>query len=151
MEKVKALKVYVLQNRCTNNQLFLCLGSIVDESGRCCWGSKNIRWLIRGAHNPLPVRNGTWFQGFSHVTMFEWFSKNGFILKSTVDIAQFTNAYASSQKKNEIPVEDRVVVEQSIRTLCNDCHCLTAYRLYAAFFHCSFDDAVCAVREMCKA
>lgn len=104
------------------------------------------RWSFIGSKIPMPVRNGTWFNGFPENIMLEWLKANGWHLRTNVCMCD-GKATVYELPKAEEPSKaneptfgtdkypaygelDRPTFECVIRKLVNECNKVTAVRLY---------------------
>lgn len=86
MEKTTPIELYVFRK--SNQQAIqLCLykGIIHKDAA----GINRFRWMIKGAQNPFPIRNGTWFQGFTPTVMISHIMANGYELSEKVSLPTF--------------------------------------------------------------
>lgn len=87
MEKVRPLKVFVFHKKAEPSiDLYLYKGIIPNENGTTLSANERYRWMIKGLHNPFPVRNGTWFAGFEIGTMRKYLVDNGYFFTEAVPI-----------------------------------------------------------------
>lgn len=92
MEKVKAVRIYVLRDTTGKFKLYLHQGLAINPvTGRINDNEKCIRWMIRGLKNPMPVHNGTWFIGFPPREMLKWFAENGYVFSECVSVHEISN------------------------------------------------------------
>lgn len=161
MENIKAVRVYILRN-INSSKLFLYQGFTVAENNRINWHDESMRWMIKGTGNPMPVRNGMWFSGFSSRIMLDWFLKNGYKLVEYANISDISaNPTVPVTKGNDEPAQkgngsfydslsgfDKELVDYAIRYLYNDYESAKAAKLYAIVHGCTTAEATIAVMEM---
>ena len=86
MEKATPIELYVFRK--SNQQAIqLCLYKGVIP--RDAVGTNRFRWMIKGTQNPFPVRNGTWFEGFTPAVMMSYLMVNGYELSEKVSLSTF--------------------------------------------------------------
>lgn len=161
MENIKAVRVYILRN-INNSKLFLYQGFTVAENNRVNWHDESMRWMIKGTSNPMPVRNGMWFSGFSPRTMLDWFLKNGYKLAEYANISDISaNPTVCTTKGNDEPSqkgnesfydslapENQRVMNSTIQYLYANGNMLKACVLYKVLHGCAMNEAINTVREM---
>lgn len=98
MEKVKALVSYNLRHSDKPAMLMMQYGRVSDDYGNVINSTTAQRWRFFGPQIPMPVRSGTWFQGFSADEMLEWLRREGWTLETKVTIG---TGYATIYKGNE--------------------------------------------------
>ena len=85
MKEVNIIRVYNLLNP-NGNRLQLRLAIIhPDDRERNC-GDTGYRWSFLGSEIPMPVRNGTWFNGFPVDTMLLWLAEHEWYVETEVDM-----------------------------------------------------------------
>jgi hypothetical protein len=85
MKEVNIIRVYNLLNH-KGKRLQLRLAIIhPDDRERNC-GDTGYRWSFLGREIPMPVRNGTWFNGFSHDTMMLWLAEHEWHVETEVNM-----------------------------------------------------------------
>lgn len=130
MEKVQKLVGYQYQHK-DGYKLLLCYGRTVGDNGHMEFRDCGQRWSVISTHNPIPVRNATWFQGFDFLTMNKYLSDAGFVLVAKTNFySGFTTVYASVADANTpcaAPLtRGRERFEEVIRELVRDCRKGTA-------------------------
>lgn len=157
MEKVITLKVYNLLDS-KGNKLRLKLGHVEDFTPSY-HRERGYRWSFVGTNIPMPVRNGTWFNGFPEHTMLEWLKGNGWYVQTCVDMSSGkADVYELPNGNDNLNVEitperhevDENVFCETIRNLFRNGNRLDAYRLYRYANGGSLYDADRAVREICN-
>ncbi len=160
-ENITVLMCFNLVNE-NGNKLRLYLGR--DESYTDCYGNpdKGFRWSFVGFKIPMPVRSGTWFNGFPVDTMLSWLKGNGWALHTSVEMCTGrTTVYDlpfidGPNKGNENPYNglvrnqaDEEAFCETIRELAKNGRRIRATRLYRYANGGDLNDAVKAVREIC--
>ena len=160
MEKITTLRVYNLVDA-NKNRLRLKLGRIDDHSfyDHASYGDKGFRWSFVGTKIPMPVRNGTWFNGFPEHTMLDWLKGNGWYVQTCVDM--FTgkaNVYELPNGNDDLCVEITPDPElharyeptfrRVIRDLVRNANKIDAVRLYRYVHGGTLGDANIAVTEI---
>lgn len=154
MEKITTLRVYNLVDA-NKNRLRLKLGRIDDHSfyDHASYGDKGFRWSFTGTKIPMPVRNGTWFNGFPEHTMLDWLKGNGWYVQTCVNMdTGKADVFELPNGNNDIPKryeEDEAVFCNTIRELVRNGKPITAARLYRYANGGAFDDAFLTVKEIC--
>ena len=85
--KINPIRTYNLVNT-NGNKLQLQLGLDVEINADFCKGDpdKGYRWCFIGTKIPMPIRSGTWFNGFPERTMLEWLAKHGWVCSTIVNM-----------------------------------------------------------------
>jgi hypothetical protein len=165
-ENIDIIVVYNLVNS-NGTKLQLRLGRLKgygDEllSYHCDQG---FRWSFVGTKIPMPVRNGTWFNGFPENIMLDWLKGNGWAPHSRVDMGTGKATvyelpfHDEPSKRNENTTEEYklsdVAIRQgeaaltaAIRLLCNNGSVLSAVALYRYVCPCTLVEAKHAVDAM---
>lgn len=142
---VRALKRYEFKNEQLNSKLHLYWGRCIDETGRPYSSINACRWTIICSKNPLPVRSGTWFSGFSSHIMIEWLNEYGWELEYIADLETGrTEYYLKNLNENSASIRyrnNKIVVKETIKYLLKNNEVVRAVRLYRAFYDCSIRDA----------
>lgn len=116
------------------------------------------RWSFIGTKIPMPVRNGTWFNGFPVNTMLQWLKENGWYLHTRVtmhngkvhvfelpDVPQLPT-------KDDIPayvsVKGKQVLADAIRHLCANGMKIDAICLYRYVNPCTISEGKNAVDKI---
>lgn len=86
MSEIKVIKVFNLVDT-KGTKLQLRLGLIDNAANRCCKKDTGLRWSFVGSKIPMPVRNGTWFNGFPADTMMLWLAENDWYVATEVEMA----------------------------------------------------------------
>ena len=157
-ENIDILRTYNLVNS-KGNKLRLYLGRI--EGSDDYFGDKGFRWCFVGSRIPMPVRSGTWFNGFPEHIMLDWLKGNGWALHVSVTMSTCVATVCDlpddePSKGNENPytglirytADERAFCEV-IRDLVKSGKRIQADRLYRYANGCDLKDAVRAVREIC--
>ena len=85
LKEVKIIRVYNLVNtKGKRLQLRLCVLHPDDREKFC--GDTGYRWSFLGTEIPMPVRAGTWFNGFPADTMTMWLAEQGWYVVTEVDM-----------------------------------------------------------------
>lgn len=122
------------------------------------------RWSFIGTKIPMPVRNGTWFNGFPVDTMLEWLKGNGWYLHTRVtmhngkvhvfelpDVFPKGNETTPMCKAPDYILEaGKVVFNDVIRRLCANGERIAAIKLFRYVHPCSLaeaNQAVIAIRD----
>ena len=100
MENVKALVSYNLRHTANGDRLMMQYGRLWEAVVGVDCAETAQRWRFFGQQIPMPVRSGTWFQGFSANEMLEWLRREGWTLETKVIIG---TGHATVYKK---PVSD---------------------------------------------
>ncbi len=158
-ENVDILRTYNLVNS-NGNKLRLYLGRIEESDDY--FGDKGFRWCFVGNRIPMPVRSGTWFNGFPEHIMLDWLKGNGWALHTSVS----TNTgivtvyelpfYDEPSKGNEKSIDayqmsdhaaelNKEAFEEAIRIMYSDRGKVAAIRLYRYAHPCLLCDANRAV------
>lgn len=106
MEKVKALVSYNLRHSDKPARLMMQYGRVSDDYGNVINSTAAQRWRFFGPQIPMPVRSGTWFQGFSADEMLEWLRREGWMLETKVIIG---TGYAAIYNENKSSAYDDVI------------------------------------------
>ena len=160
---IKIIKVYNLVNA-NGTRLQLRLG---DEVGYKCRRNVNesLRWSFIGTKIPMPVRKGTWFNGFSVDTMLRWLVEQGWHVRTVVDPntckADVYDMPDDDEEESEaielfdvsdIPAcggLEQGVIEEAVRILYRCNRRLTAVKLYRFAYKCGLREAKEAVESIC--
>lgn len=128
MEKVITLKVYNLLDS-KGNKLQMRFG-VIDNFCPSYYGERGYRWSFIGTKIPMPVRNGTWFNGFPENTMLEWLKGNGWYVQTSVNmLSGKANVYELPNGNEKSDVDERAFCE-TIRELVRNSKRVSACRLY---------------------
>ena len=143
MENVTILKTYNLLNS-KGNSLQLSLGVQPREKHTRDTG---FRWSFTGTEIPMPVRSGTWFNGFPEQTMLDWLKGNGWYPRTCVNMHTGRAVVYELPKGNE-NYEIDAALTCALKLMWEKGHRLRAIRLYRHFNECTMDEAHVAVREI---
>lgn len=160
---IEKLKCFNLKNA-EGERLRLYLGQ--DRNLIDSYGSDNgYRWCFIGTKIPMPVRNGTWFNGFPEATMMNWLMDNGWIPETAVDMqtgkATIFNVLISDPEPDKGNVNFATDLSDSmletyvhnlnevIRFLCKNEKKVSAIRLYRLYYGGRLVDAKNAVDHIC--
>lgn len=158
-ETIDVLYVYNLVDA-NGTKLQLRLGHIreIDPAGSIYNTDHGYRWSFIGTKIPMPVRNGTWFNGFPVNTMLNWLKENGWYLRSRVTMH---NGYVivhdipyipQLPMKDDIPayisVKGKQVLADAIRHLCANGMKLDAICLYRYVNPCTLSEGKNAVDKI---
>ena len=156
MEKVITLKVYNLLDS-KGNKLRLNLGHVEDFIPTY-HGERGYRWSFVGTNIPMPVRNGTWFNGFPDLIMLDWLNGNGWYIQTCVDmLSGKADVYELPNGNDDLNVEitpersaaDERAFCETIRELVRNGKRVTAVRLYRYANGGALHDAYQAIKEIC--
>lgn len=150
MEKVNILKVYnLLDSKGTKLQLRF---GVIDNFMPSYHGERQFRWSFIGTKIPMPVRNGTWFNGFPEHTMIEWLNGNGWYVRSIVDMTTGkANVYELPNGDDKYELSELAIrqgedsLETAIRILCDEGFKLKAIALYRYVHPCTLSEGKAAV------
>lgn len=154
---MKVLKCFNLVDK-DGTPLRLNLGVLEDTCDLLSSNDKGYRWRFLGSNIPMPVRNGTWFNGFQEATMMNWLMGHGWALVTKVDMLTGRAYVYNLPKGNEEPVtsecdihnvRDRAAFEDSIRYLVDNGKRITATKMYRYTHGGTLHEAHMAVREIC--
>ena len=157
MEKITTLKVYNLLDS-KGNKLQLKLGHI-DNFNPTYHGERGYRWSFIGHNIPMPVRNGTWFNGFPEHIMIEWLNRNDWYVQTIVNmVTGKANVFDLLNGNDDLNVEiifDRYEADEKafcelIRELIHNNRRVSACRLYRYANGGDLHDADKAIREICN-
>ena len=153
LKEVKIIRVYNLVNpKGKRLQLRLCILHPDDREKFC--GDTGYRWSFLGTEIPMPVRAGTWFNGFPADTMIAWLAENGWYLATEVSMAsgevkvhglpEPEEAYHDYQFAN-----DQMEFNKLIKELYENGKRTNAIFLYRYAHEVGTQTAIKAVREIC--
>lgn len=157
MEKVITLKVYNLLDS-KGNKLRLKLGHVEDFTPTY-HGERGYRWSFIGTNIPMPVRNGTWFNGFPEPIMLDWLNGNGWYVQTCVDMSSGkADVYELPNGNDDLDIEiaperfetDERTFCEIIRELVHNNRRVSACRLYRYANGGDLRDADKAIREICN-
>ena len=157
MEKITTLKVYNLLDS-KGNKLQLKLGHI-DNFSPTYHGERGYRWSFIGTRIPMPIRNGTWFNGFPEHTMIEWLNGNDWYVQTCVDMcsgkADVFDLPNGNDDLNVKIVPERCEADERafcelIRELIHNHRRVSACHLYRYANGGDLHDADKAIREICN-
>lgn len=86
MANINIVRVYNLVNS-KGKRLALRLGVLPREQWDKFNGDTGYRWSFLGTEIPMPVRAGTWFNGFPVDTMTLWLAEHEWYVETEVDMA----------------------------------------------------------------
>jgi hypothetical protein len=105
-EAIDILRVYNLVD-IDGKRLQLRLGRIrgYGDELRAHNADHGYRWSFIGTKIPMPVRNATWFNGFTEKVMLDWLKENDWALRSRVEMGtgKATVYDLPTSKGNNIP------------------------------------------------
>lgn len=153
MKAVKIIRVYNLVNsKGKRLQLRLCVLHPDDMEKFC--GDTGYRWSFLGTEIPMPVRAGTWFNGFPADTMIMWLAEQGWYLETEVDVTsgkakvhglpEPEEAYHDYQFAN-----DQMEFNRVIKELCSNGKKLNALYLYRYAHEVGTRTALKAIDDIC--
>lgn len=159
MKEVKIIRVFNLVNP-KGTKLQLRLGAM-QNCANLRGKDMGWRWSFIGTEIPMPVRNGTWFNGFPEATMMNWLMDQGWMPESAVEMATGRRKVFDCTKANvEIPETvasgGERALKKAINLLCENGSLLTATQLYRYVYNLtcgtiSISDAKRAVDAIRKA
>jgi hypothetical protein len=153
MQTIETIIVYNLVNS-KGNKIKLELGSIIRPRSEYPDDSKDagLRWRFIGKSIPMPVRSGTWFNGFPESVMIDWLKGNGWYHYTRVNMRTGDAYVYDPPKGNEdcdhTYEEDEQVFQKIIRELYNNSKRISAVRLCRYAHNCSFQEAYNTVTEI---
>lgn len=165
-KNIAVLRIYNLENA-NGNKLQLRLGRDEEVFATRCKGNPDygFRWSFVGTKIPMPVRNGTWFNGFPEETMLNWLRENGWYLRTMVspatckaDVYEVPNDNKQEGEAIELfDVSDiptcggleQGIIEEAVRILYRCNRRLTAVKLFRDVYKCGLRDAKEAVESIC--
>lgn len=153
MKEVKIIRVYNLVNP-KGNRLQLRLAILHPDDREQFCGDTGLRWSFLGREIPMPVRNGTWFNGFPYHTMMAWLAEHEWHVETEVDMYSgkanvYTLPEPAEEYKTEMMANDEVEFNRIIKNLCEEGKRMTAVRLYRFAYEVGSMTAMNAVREIC--
>ena len=151
MRNVNVILTYNLVD-CNGNKLTLCFGELKSRYDYVCISNadKGYRWRFTGKKIPMPVRSGTWFNGFPADVMLDWLKGNGWYVHTRVNMTTGNAHVYELPKGNDRREEDEKAFREVIRQLHDDGKSVTATRLYCDANGGDMRDAYYAVREICN-
>ena len=96
------------------------------------------RWMVTSGKSPLPIRNGTWFQGFNASTMINWFTDRGYALQSVLDSRGNILFYKKNEAEKDIKQKTDVEIadiEKGFYEL-SKTSIVRAVRMYKSIYGC---------------
>lgn len=120
------------------------------------------RWSFVGTKIPMPVRNGTWFNGFPVDTMLNWLKENGWYLHTRVTmhdgkvhVFELPDVSPNGNETSSVyPIPDYIlesgekVFNDVIRRLYANGEKISAINMYRYVHPCSLAEANQAVNEI---
>lgn len=167
MENITILRIYNLEDT-NKNKLQLRLGRDEEVFANRRKGNPDygFRWSFIGTKIPMPVRKGTWFNGFPEYTMMMWLAEQGWHVRTVVDPvtckADVYNVPDDDEEEGEavelfdvsdIPtcgIDERDIIEEAVRVLCRCNRKLAAIKLYRILYKCGLREAKESVEEICN-
>lgn len=149
MTDVNVLKIYNFVDS-DNNQLQLRFGVLVDRDDL---PSKDMgwRWSFVGTKIPMPVRCGTWFNGFPADTMLDWLKSNGWTVLTCVNLnSGRVVVYDTVKDEVSLNVLEERALNEALQLLVGIGHSSRACLLYRCIFGGSMVDATNAVKAICR-
>lgn len=117
MKAINIIRMYNLVNP-KGNRLQLRLGILHPEDREKFCGDTGYRWSFLGREIPMPVRNGTWFNGFPHDTMMLWLAEHEWHVETEVDmLSGKAKVYSLPEPKDEYTSEQMADDEQAFNHL----------------------------------
>jgi hypothetical protein len=155
MENIHIIRVYNLVNP-KGKRLQLRLGYIRKFNDIPTDGDTGYRWSFLGREIPMPVRNGTWFNGFPEATMLLWLAEQEWCVETKVDMATGkATTYALPEPAEEYSAremaDDGVVFNALIKELNAQNRFGVAMQLYSYACEVGHQTAREAVRAICEA
>ena len=147
MENVKTFRVYNLLNA-NGERLRLRLGYTVDNNGTPCNGKAGWKWSFNGKNIPMPVRSGTWFDGFPEPIMISWLKGNGWHLQTRVEpYSGYAKVFElPNGNENTIDIAFDRALDCALRLMWNNGNHLHAMHLYCHINGCTIAEAQIAVK-----
>ena len=170
MEKIKILRAYNFVNADGVN-LQLHLGRYENTDCIPYKVDMGYRWAFNGTKIPMPVRSGTWFNGFPESVMLDWLKENGWALRSCVNMSTgrvsvyelpfMDKVSKGNESSNEMEMlgtdqfpersnMDKPIFERVINDLANEGLKATACRVYRYAHGGTLRNALHAVNEICN-
>lgn len=163
MDNIKIIRVFNLVNP-KGTKLQLRLGAM-QNCANLRGKDMGWRWSFIGTEIPMPVRNGTWFNGFPEATMMNWLMDQGWMPESAVEMATSRVRVFNLPKGNEDPdpapvkhnhyasLRDSALYKnafnEAIRHLVDNGKRITAVRVYRYVHGGSLVESNEAVKEIC--
>ena len=123
MREVKIIRVYNLVNP-KGNRLQLRLAKLHPDDREKFCGDTGLRWSFLGREIPMPVRNGTWFNGFPHDTMMLWLAEHEWYVETEVDMhTGKAKAYELPEPAEEYEERQMIADEQAFYDLVRELLC----------------------------
>lgn len=140
MENVKKIRAFYYQDN-DGNKLTMFYGRLFDSDLNCISSANNAqRWCFTGNKIPMPVRSGTWFQGFGYNKMNCFVESTGYHLVMTVNLIHGTVWHCPIIEKDRSTV-DMDLIKHQIRKLYNGGNQIRLARLYQTIAGCSVSEA----------
>lgn len=154
MKEIKIIRVYNLVNP-KGKRLQLRLGVLHPDDREKFCGDTGLRWSFLGIEIPMPVRNGTWFNGFPYDTMMLWLAEHDWHVETEVDMTTGkAKAYTLPEAPEEYPDYQMAFDEEEfnklIVDLCTNGERSKAIRLYRFCYEVGTKTATNAVMELWK-
>lgn len=165
-EIVTTLRIYNLEDA-SKNKLKLRLGRDEEVFANRRKGNPDygFRWSFIGTKIPMPVRKGTWFNGFPEETMVMWLAEQGWHVRTVVDPVTCKADVYEVPNDNEEDGEaielfdvsdiptcgglENGIIEEAVRILYRCNRRLTAVKLFRYVYKCGLRDAKEAVESIC--
>ena len=152
---INIIKAYNLLNP-KGKRLQLRLGILNPENRDKFCDDTGYRWSFIGKEIPMPVRSGTWFNGFPADTMLSWLYEHEWYVETEIEM------YTGKAKVYELPeapeeyapetmANDEAQFNHLIQNLCAEGKRMTAIRLYRFTYEVGSITAMKAVTEICNA
>jgi hypothetical protein len=150
MTDINIVKIYNLVDN-ENNQLQLRLGELMDRDGLL---PKDMgwRWSFVGTKIPMPVRCGTWFNGFPVNVMIDWLKSNGWTMHTCVNLFNGkVSVYDTTEEDKTLNVIEERALMNALTLLVKDGHATRASILYRCVYGGSMTEANDVVRAIYRA
>lgn len=144
MENIKKIRAFYYKDN-QGNKLTMFYGRLFDSAFNCISGTNNAqRWCFTGNKIPMPVRSGTWFQGFGYNEMNRFVESTGYHLVMTVNLI-----HGTVWKCPELEfTPDIDTIKHRIKRLYTGSNKLSLIRLYKEATGCNLSEANDVVTEL---
>lgn len=123
LEEIKIIRMYNLVNP-KGKRLQLRLGVMQLEPQEKYYGDTGYRWSFLGREIPMPVRNGTWFNGFPHDTMMLWLAEHEWHVETEVNmLSGKAKVYGLPEPEDEYEELQLIADEQVFYNLVKELLC----------------------------
>ena len=154
MKAINIIRMYNLVNP-KGKRLQLRLGVLHPEDREKFCGDTGYRWSFLGREIPMPVRNGTWFNGFPHDTMMLWLAEHEWHVETEVDmLSGKAKVYNLPEPVEEYPAEtmanDEIEFNKVLQELCDKGKFGIAVQIYSYAYEVGHWTARQIVKEICN-